>query len=172
MAPALVELLVTFTGVFSFAAPSHNLLVSSPPLSLTSIHYSDHGFSSDPFGEASRLRLSSPPAEQLLRHLAPRSVRDVGEVPRMFAAAGSHTCSLVPVTAAAQSPPWSLITRSLKKKETGNVKPACLAITAMLNTSLQQTPLQLEAADLFWEAAACERVHVCVYACKCKSVTC
>lgn len=87
----------------------------------------------------------------------------------MFAAAGSHTCSLVPVP----PPPWSLITRSLKNKETGNVKPACLAITATLNTSEQQTPLQLEAADLFWEAAAAARepLHVCVYARKCKSVT-
>lgn len=40
-------------------------------------------------------------------------------------------------------------------------QPACLAITAALNTSPQQTPLQLEAANLFWEAAVCE--CVCVF---------
>lgn len=121
---ALVELLVTFTGMLSFPAHTQSArFISSNQLNLiTPSHPSDHRFSAPSilsFGEATRLWHSSLLVNSPFP-LALRSVCDVGAV-LCVSAAGSHTCLLAPATTAAQSQSPSLITQFLKNKEIGNV---------------------------------------------------
>lgn len=120
----LLGLLVLFNGfdIFSFLIQSHNLLVSSPPISWRWLNTcfppcGEHGLSPS-FGETSQLRASSSPAKKAFFSLCGRSVTSLRC--RVFGAR-CHTCSLAPAAVAAQSQSPCLITQSLRNKETGNV---------------------------------------------------
>lgn len=126
----LVELWVVVTGVF-FLLLTHNKVISSllirwttlpPPITVIMVsvlHLQLFWWSLTAPALLSASKQAFP--------LALRSVCDVGEV-LCVSAAGSHTCSLVPAPIAAQLQSPSLITQSLKNKETGNVNQPALQL--------------------------------------------
>lgn len=153
---------MSFLSLLPHTICSFPLLHSASPPPI----YGDHGFSSDPFwwSLASPALLAAGWAASSQSRSAVGPWRRRGACARFLPPAGSHTCSLVPVTAA-RSPPWNLITRSLRNKETGNVRPRLPGnygdaqhLSATKTTPIRGSRLILGGGGVWASACVCLRL--------------